>query len=407
MTRSGSAAEFKRSPEPNQHGGVIDCCIHHSWTSGADLVPYLSTGWREYIANNVPPAWRHFLRGDGARPTTPMAFRALTPQGAYPRPDGDKLDPITVDGSDHAALGRLHLDPLGIERALLFPEYGMLVPVIGNARLGLEISRAANDWLLDHWLDGRDDRLYGAVVAPIHIPEEAVAEIRRIGSHPRIAAVVMSANPLGRPFGHPIYWPIYQAAAEMGLVVVIHAAGASAPETLTSATAAGPPAMYADHYTLLPQSLMSHIASLIGQGTFERFPGLRVLLVGAGAAWVVPFLWRFDTEYAGMRIEAPWLKQRPSDYFRESVRVATYPLDPAPTPEQRQRYYAALPNLDRALCFASGYPNWDCGTPHEIASAHTETSRERILRTNALEFFGWEASRPAGVASAADHVSAS
>jgi predicted TIM-barrel fold metal-dependent hydrolase len=333
-----------------------------------------------------------------------MAFRALAPQGAYPRPSGDKLDQAAA-GSDHDALCRQYLDPEGIERALLFPEYGMLVPVIGNARLGLEISRAANDWLLDHWLDGRDGRLYGGVVAPIHIPEEAAAEIRRVGSHPRIVGVVLSANPLGRPFGHPIYWPIYEAAAEMGLVLLIHAAGASAPETLTSATAAGPPAMYADHYTLLPQSLMSQVTSIIGQGIFERFPGLRVLLVGAGAAWVVPFLWRFDTEYAGMRIEAPWLEQRPSDYFRESVRVATYPLDPAPTPEQRQSYYAALPDLDRMLCFASGYPNWDCGSPQEIAAAHAAGSRDRILRTNALEFFPWDATRKAAV-SAADHVSA-
>jgi predicted TIM-barrel fold metal-dependent hydrolase len=377
---------------------LIDCCVHHAWSSPADLVDYLSDGWREYVAANVAPDWSEFLRGVGQRPSTSLQYAPMTPVVAYLRPGHDKLPeaaPIgdRVTGSNLERLRVEHLDRHGIERAIVCPSFGMLVPALKQPRLATEVSRAANDWMIDTCLGGVDDRLYGVIIAPSQVPEAAAAEIRRVGGHPRMIGVVMATTPLGKPLGHPVYGPIYEAAAELGLVILLHAGGAGMPETLVAAgPAAGPPATYADYYALLPQVLMSHVTSLIGQGTIERYTGLQVLVVGAGAAWLVPFLWRFDTNYHGMRIEAPWLRTRPSARFRDSFRVATYPVDPAPTPEQLISYYEAFRGLEDVMCYASGYPNWDAALPPHVEAVLRPEWRRKVMRTNALNFFPWNSS---------------
>jgi hypothetical protein len=322
----------------------------------------------------------------------------MTPVVAYLRPGRDKLPETAatdgrVPGSDLEELRRQHLDRHGVDRAVLCPSFGMLVPALKQSRLATEICRAANDWTIERCLSGADDRLYGVIVAPSQVPEAAAAEIRRVGGHPRMIGVVMATTPLGRPLGHPVYRPIYEAAAERGLVILLHAGGAGMAETLVAAgPAAGPPATYADYYAVLPQVLMSHVTSLISQGTLERYPGLRVLAVGAGAAWLAPFLWRFDTNYHGMRIEAPWLRMRPSDRFRDSFRVALYPVDPAPTPEQLTSYYEAFRGIEDVLCYASGYPNWDAAMPPTVEAVLHPEWRSKVMGTNALGFFDWHSS---------------
>src|SRR5437763_14859063 len=76
---------------------------------------------------------------------------------------------------------------------------------------------------------------------------------------------------------------------------------------------------------------MTHLVSMIVHGVFEKFPGLRVLLMEAGVAWIPAVPWRFDMDYRGLRREAPWLRRAPSEYFNEHVRGTTQPLDIEPS----------------------------------------------------------------------------
>jgi hypothetical protein len=67
-------------------------------------------------------------------------------------------------------------------------------------------------------------------------------------------AVLLAANQLGRPFGDPLYHPIYEAAVEMGLVIALHP-GIDRPNVLVQAIG-GPPAVTMEassqypHYTM-------------------------------------------------------------------------------------------------------------------------------------------------------------
>ena len=96
-------------------------------------------------------------------------------------------------------------------------EYG----VHPNPYLSADLCTAANRWNAETWLS-HDDRLYSGIVVSPQLPDAAQAEIRRWADHPRMSAVIMGGLPLHRPYGDPLYHPVYEAAAEADLVVAVH-----------------------------------------------------------------------------------------------------------------------------------------------------------------------------------------
>lgn len=359
---------------------IFDACVHHQWADQAEIMQYMSRGWREYLGE------------PGSLPTGVGAIPVL-PGLPYQRPDGDKLADAYPEqgapGSSLALLAEQVLDRHGVGRAILNHDAGMLTPSTPNVQLAREIARAANDWTIERWLE-QDARLGALILVPNQVPEHAVAEIERVGDHPGMAGVLMCANGLAKPFGHPAYHPIYAAAAERGLPIVVHAGGEQIAETLASPTAGGLPATYAEYWTFIPQAIMSHFVSMIGQGTFERFRDLRVLFSGGGVSWLASVLWRFDNEYRAFRREASWLRRDPSEYAHDHVRICTYPLETAADPERIVRMLACYPQLADMLVYGSGYPNWDAQTPDDLRPLIPAGWEDRLLRTNARALFPTE-----------------
>jgi predicted TIM-barrel fold metal-dependent hydrolase len=251
--------------------GIIDVCIHHHWANQQELMEYLPRGWHDYLTPS-----RDY--------TVPVI-----PSHTFGRISGSKLPDATSTtgppGSDYEVVRRQALDAQRVERAILTYDTGSLIAVHPAQYMGRELIRAANDWCIDRWLDGRDDRLYSLVLVPNQLPEESAAEIRRVGAHPRMVGVLLGANGSGLLSGHSHYFPIYKAATELGLPVVIEAGNESNIYTLTHHAAGGPPVTYGEYRILADQALTGHIGSLIAQGVFERIPGLKVVVMGAGADW--------------------------------------------------------------------------------------------------------------------------
>jgi predicted TIM-barrel fold metal-dependent hydrolase len=205
----------------------------------------------------------------------------------------------------------------------------------------------------------------------------------------------MGGNGLGRPFGHPIYHEIYAAAAELDLPIVVHAGGDVSTDAMARPNAGGPVATYAEYHMLQAHSLMTHCVSMIGQGVFTKYPGLRMLLVGGGVTWIPSLIWRFDTEYRGMGPrDATWLTELPGQYFRRHVRVAAYPFDGAPEPANTERMLRAMPELAEVLCYASGFPSWDTVWPADLTTVLPAGWRERVMYENANSFFRWSPTMP-------------
>lgn len=358
---------------------AIDACVHNCAAAESEIVEHLPAAWRRYIGRpgTLP-------NGGGAMPIVPLM--------PYHNPLGNKLRSATgvldaPPGSDPATVLAEHLDAHAIERAVLCLDREMFIPALPNVRLSIELCRAVNSWTEERWL-AADPRLHGVILAPLQVPELAAAEILRAARNDRMAAVLFGVNGLNKPVGHPVYDPIFRAAADSQLPVIVHAGLDCPVDTLTDPVPGGPPSTYTDFHVLQSTPLATSLVSLIGQGVFERYPDLKVLLVGGGVTWLAPLMWRFDTDFRALRRDAPYLRMLPSEYVRDRIRVSTYPLEVADA-SAFQRYLTAYDGLDGLLCYASGYPNWDCDTPERVGQALPAAWGERVMRTNALELFRW------------------
>jgi len=355
---------------------ITDALAHVQWSSQLELMEHMTEGWREFLGR---PGSFH---GEGG------GVMSALPVHKYQHPEGDYLsdswpEPGGPPGSDPATL---LAQTQG--RVVLSPQSGILVPSIPNHYLAVEVARAANDWLAARWL-GADERLFGLVVVPNQLPEEAAAEIRRAGANPRMVGVLMGGNGLNKPFGHPAYHPIYAAAAELDLAVVIHGGGDATPEVITHTAAGGLPATWVEYRVLRAQPVITHLVSLIGQGVFEKFPGLRVLIAGIGVQWLPSIFWRFDVNWKSFRREAPWVTEAPSAYLRSHVRVGTWPLDRGPNPAAFRRHLDAFGGVGDLLCFASGYPERESDSLAAVESVIPAEWRQRVVESNSQWLYRW------------------
>lgn len=346
--------------------------MHHHWAGQRELMEYLPQAWHDYLT----PSKDY---------TVPVI-----PSHTFGRISGSKLPEAgNPAGSDYAVIKSQLLDAQGIERAVLTYDTGALIAVHPAQYMGRELVRAANDWCIDRWLDGRDDRLYSLVLVPNQLPEESAQEIRRVGAHPRMVGVLMGANGSGFLSGHSHYFPIYKAATELGLPIVLEAGNESNIYTLTHHAAGGPPVSYAEYRILADQSLTGHLGSMIAQGVFERFPSLKVLVMGAGAEWLGPMLARFDHKFDSHGREVPWAPKRPTDYIRESVRFTTYPLDADTETDQLVKLLRTVEGIEDLLLYASGYPGWDTEWVSSVRRALPAEWHDKVFYENAASFFAW------------------
>ena len=104
---------------------------------------------------------------------------------------------------------------------------------------------------------GADPRLLGTILVPTQVPDAAAAEIRRVGANDRMAAVLLTVCGLARPFGHPCYAPIFEAAHELDLPVVIRT-GTNQTIDAHVPAAGGVPSTFTESRALAPQELMTH-----------------------------------------------------------------------------------------------------------------------------------------------------
>jgi uncharacterized protein len=360
-------------------GPRIDCDVHHTWRTEADLLAYLPERWRELVG--APAGSRR-----APVPLVPQWHFDPFPGGIYTRTDSwpESGGP---PGSDYDTLRRQLLDPLNIEHAILSYDIGQNTGV-ANVYLASALARAANDWTIDHWLS-RDDRLSAAILLPTQDIAEAVAEIERLGDDPRFVQALIVVNGTGKPLGHPVYHPIYEAAVARGLPVAYHIGGEN---WVVAGAQQNPGAIMSSHlewHALIAQPPQHYLVSLLVHGVFEKFPGLRVVIEEAGVAWIPWLLWELDANVDAIRAESPWVKRLPSEYFREHVRVTTQPLDSSPERSGLVRLLEAFGGFEDLLLFATDYPHWDQDEPDYVAGRLPRSWWPKLFVENARQLYRW------------------
>ena len=55
----------------------------------------------------------------------------------------------------------------------------------------------------------------------------------------------------------------------------------------------------------------NQLQSLISEGVFAKFPGLKLVAIESGLTWLSGFIWRADKTWKGVRVEVPWVTRAP------------------------------------------------------------------------------------------------
>jgi hypothetical protein len=339
--------------------GGIDCDVHPQVPKFEALFPHFEPYWRNsfiergiegFATNSYPPkvpiSARPEWRGSNGRPATDLSQLAAQVFGRWQ--------------ARYAICNCL---------------YGVELPF--SEDMGRALARAVNDWISKEWLE-RDSRLRASIVVPTQNVEFAVDEIERCAPDRRFVAVQfvsMQETPLGRRH----WWPVFSAAERHKLVLSIHP-GSTYRQSLTSL---GWPTFYIEDYTAYAQAFQSQLGSLICEGVFTKFPGLKVVLLESGVTWLPSFLWRLSKFWRGVRSEVPWLDRSPADIVRDHVRLTITPFDAPSDPDMVERLIGHL-GSDEILLYASDYPHWQFDGEDAIPPGVPEALRRKLLVDNPL-----------------------
>ena len=346
---------------PSTYAGAIDCDLHPALPGMHVLLPYLDDYWREMVS--VRALDRLNLSLTSYPQNAPLSCR----------PDW-KLEGTTKPGSSLEAMQRHVLDRYQPRFGILNCLYG--AQVMHSEDMAAVFCRATNDWIRDEWLN-RDPRLRASIVIPAHNTELAVAEIERRASDPRFVQVLMLVS--GEvTLGRRQLWPIYQAAERLGLPIGVHAGSAYryAP------TAVGWPSYYVEDYVAQSSAFENQLQSLISEGVFAKFPGLKLVAIESGLTWLSGFIWRADKTWKGVRAEVPWVTRAPSEIIRDHVRFTVQPID---APDEMVAIMRLIEHLesDELFLFSTDYPHWQFDGDEVLPSGLSEVVLQKILCGNA------------------------
>jgi uncharacterized protein len=364
-----SIVELDRNRPSASKLRVIDCDIHPAMKAWTEVHPYLEKRWIDHLT----------VYGSHLR----HAFsEALT----HPRmsPNAARVDANPEEGgppgSSLAMMQRQHLDPNGVEHGLLIP----LRSNPGSQRnldLGVALTRAMNTWQIERWVKN-EPRLKASILIAQEDTVGSVAEIEARAGDPNFLQILVLPR-TDEPFGRRRYWPIFEAAERNNLPIAIHVGGTNGHPS----TGGGWPSYYIEEHHAVAQTMQAVVTSLVFEGVFERFPGLRVVIMEGGLGWIPSLSARMDKHWLRLRSEVPHLKRKPSDYIREHLWFTTQPME---EPDRSSQLTALFEQIgwDRLL-FSTDYPHWDFDDPRYAFKAPlSDAQRHQILFGNAQKFYG-------------------
>ena len=359
---------------------------------------------------------RRLLFGDVMQTMVPNpTFDPITRPGAFHRRLKDLSgggERAAVDQGSAASYGQLEplpsyyrdrdarlavMDEQGVERALLFPTLAVGVEGLNpqDPRMTYKLFRSFNAWLAEEWGFAHRDRIYSVPAIPVLDPVAATAELDAVLEQGARMVVLRPGPANGRSPADPSWDPFWGRLQEADVPVAYHAYGGAdrydeAFRLLWQRDGVVDPAYERNLKMALvgDRPMLDTALALVLGNVFGRFPGLRVLSVELGCAWVPYCLHTLD--HAGGLLDrhitayGVTVDERPSDIFRRHVWVS-------PFPEEDIAGLTAMLGADRVL-FGSDWPHAE-GTeePADYAGYLKDLPADDarlILRDNAVALLG-------------------
>lgn len=234
----------------------------------------------------------------------------------------------------------------------------------------LAMEQQANDTLAAH-VAHAPSRFLAIGGVPLHAPELAVGELRRIMRMPGFVGVGISTMAGEMEIGDRRLRPFWEEASALGALVYIHPAGNHDPR-------------FRKHFlwNSVGQSFEEAmaIASLMYEGVLEDFPDLRIC-ISHGGGYMPYYMGRIERNWIEKPTTRQNMKRSPSEYLR------TLWYDSCVYDPRALHFLAETVGADR-IVLGTDYPVGDrkpaefiaaCGFEPTVASGILRGNAERML----------------------------
>ncbi len=213
------------------------------------------------------------------------------------------------------------MDREGIDVSVLFPTLGLYIMWRDDIdpELSAAICRAYNTWLAEYCSYDKK-RLHGVALIPLQDPARAVAELSHAREKLGLVGIFWRPNKLcGRTVSSPDYFPIYEAASDLGAVVCVH----EGARTVLPQAGSDRYSEFGRHVACHPLEQMLACLNFCGDGVLEKFPRLKVAHLESGCGWVPFWLERMDEHWEHeSHGSARTTREKPSFYFKRQCWVS-------------------------------------------------------------------------------------
>ena len=209
----------------------------------------------------------------------------------------------------------------GIDLSVLFPTLGLYIMWRDNLDPDLSgaICRAYNSWLAEY-CSHDTSRLRGVALIPLQDPARAVTELRHAKEKLGLVGIFWRPNKLcGRTLSSPDYFPIYEAASDLGVPLCIH----EGARTVLPQAGSDRYSEFGRHVACHPLEQMLACLNFCADGVLEHFPRLKVAHLESGCGWLPFWLERMDEHWEHeSHGSARTTKEKPSFYFKRQCWIS-------------------------------------------------------------------------------------
>lgn len=362
---------------------IVDVDSHH----------YEDRRWHEIIPYIEDDAIRDWARAMTERSGKASATTITTAQvgnqevsGRILRAGRNQLEDqrdLTAADTRHDDVRRMiwSMNMMSIDYAVMFPTPMLHLSLHPSVDVEVQLARAYTRWLTEQILP-QDDRLKTLVYLPFNDPVASLKTIEDFAETPGVLGFMVTSIRY-RPVHANEYAPVYAALAERGMPLAFHAAYNWHEQAMTQLNK-----FIAAHALGFTFCNIIHLTNLLVNGIPERFPGLKLLWVESGLAWIPFLMQRLDHEYLMRTSECPLLKKLPSEYMREMY-FSTQPMERTGGPGMMREMFEMI-DAEHTLLYASDYPHWDFDVPavvYDLPFVSAQGKRS-ILGGNACRLFG-------------------
>ena len=209
----------------------------------------------------------------------------------------------------------------GVEAEVLYCTLGLRIFPMEFPELQQACFRTYNDWLVDYCsFDKR--RLLGIALISLWDVQRGVEELTRCAGLGLKGGMIWGYPPARRPYHHPMYDPLWEAAESLGMPLSLHIVSGGPGSEIDPA--GGDPMLSGGpmKYLNLIQEVQRSLGDIVLGGVLERYPQLKIVAAECDSGWLPHFMQRMDhaREKFAAKMNVP-LKMHPSEYMRRQVWV--------------------------------------------------------------------------------------